>query len=235
MPSPSPSPYGFVPTRQLVLVDLLALLLAVKPGERAMVAIDGVDGVGKTHLVRELLSLAPHVSGREIVAVSIDGFHRPRAERHADGSTAQTFYRDSYDYEAFRGAVVHPFRNGLEVRPAAFDVAADEPVNPDPIECADDAILLVDGIFLRRPELREIWDASVWVMAPFHVTVPRGNARFPGRSTDPEHLDNERCVDGQGLYIEQARLAPPTWILDNTHLDRPALIEPDPEDPQWFG
>lgn len=226
---------GFLPTRQLVLVDLLSLLLSVRPRERAIVAIDGVDGVGKSHLVRELLSLAPHVSGREVLAVSIDGFHRPRDERHAGGRTAQSFYRCSYNYAAFESAVLSPFRRGLEIRPAVFDVAADTPVHPDPIEAADDALLLVEGIFLRRPELRGSWDASVWVTAPFDVTVARGNARFPGRSSDPEHQDNRRYVGGQQLYIEQARLAPPTWIVDNTDLNRPVLVEPDPEDPQWFG
>lgn len=228
---------GFVPTRQLVLIDLLSMVLAVRPGERALVAVDGVDGVGKTHLAQELVALADLVAGRQLLSVSIDGFHRPRAERLARGNGPETFYRDSYDYNAFRRQVTDPFRSGREVRPAVFDVAADTPVHPDPIEPSEDAVLLVDGIFLRRPELAALWDASIWVKAPFAVTVPRGNARFAARagaSTDPDHPDNARYVGGQQLYLQQARLHPPTWIVDNTDLQRPALVQPDPDEPNWF-
>ncbi|WP_237565628.1 uridine kinase [Ornithinimicrobium cavernae] len=228
---------GFLPVRQLVLVDLLAMLVAVRPGERAVIAIDGVDGAGKSRLAAELVALAPHVAGREVRSVSIDGFHHPRARRHARGSGPETFYRDSYDYEAFRAKVLRPFRAGREYVPAVHDVTTDRAVAPDPVEASADALLLVDGIFLRRPELAGEWDATLMVLVPLRVSVPRGNARFPNRpagSDDPAHEANARYVGGQKLYLQQARLHPPTWILDNTDLQRPVLIDPDPEDPQWL-
>lgn len=227
---------GFLPVRQLVLVDLLSMMLATRPGERAVVAVDGPDGVGKTRLVGELLALAPHVAGREVLAVGIDGFHRPRAERHAGGSTPETFYADSYDYDSFRTLVLRPFRAGQAVVPAAFDVRSDRPVHPAPVEPAQDALLIVEGIFLRRPELAREWDATCLVTAPETVTVPRGNARFPDLMGHPDPADpvNRRYVEGQRLYRQQARLHPPTWIVDNTDLHRPELVVPDPDEPQWF-
>lgn len=229
---------GFLPVRQLVLVDLLSLMVAVHPGERTVIAVDGPDGVGKTRLVGELLSLAPHVAGRTVHAVSVDGFHRPRAVRHARGSTGETFYADSYDYEALRRKVLRPFRAGREIVPAVHDVDTDRPVHPDPVELPDDAVLLVEGIFLRRPELRGEWDATCLVTAPLQITVPRGNARHPqGRvagDEDPDHPANARYVEGQRLYRLQARTWAPTWIVDNTELTRPELIVPDPDEPQWF-
>jgi hypothetical protein len=36
------------------------------------------------------------------------------------------------------------------------------------------------------------------------------------------------------LYRLQSRTWPPDWIVDNTDLQRPALVVPDPEEPQWF-
>lgn len=230
---------GFLPTRQLVLVDLLALMCATNPGQRAIVAVDGPDGVGKTRLVGELVALAPYVAGREVLSVSVDGFHHPRARRYAQGRTAETYYRDSFDYEALRAKVLRPFRAGLEIVPAVHDVRSDQPVHPDPVEAADDALLIVEGVFLRRPGLEGEWDATCLVTAPRSVTVPRGNARFPGASVsgdeDPEHAANARYVGGQRLYEQQARVWEPTWIVDNSDLQRPELIVPDPEEPQWFG
>ena len=220
----------------MVLVDLLGMMLAIRPGERAIIAIDGVDGVGKTHLASELVSLAPHVAGREVLSVSIDGFHHPREHRHRSGSGPETFYRDSYDYPAFIAKVVEPFRAGREIVPAVRDVGSDRPVALDPVEATDDAVLLVDGIFLRRPELFPLWDATLLVMAPLEVSVPRGNARFPDLRAHPDPADpaNARYVGGQRLYVQQSRVSPPTWLLDNTDLQRPHLLDPDPDEPQWF-
>lgn len=218
---------GFVPQRQLVLVDLLSMLLAVHPGERAVIAIDGVDGCGKTRLSAELRALAKHVSGRQVLGVSIDGFHHPAAVRHRDGRTAETFYRDSYDYDAFRRLVLAPFRAGVEITPAFRDVASDELVHPDPIEPDDDALLLVDGIFLHRDELASEWDASVWVEVPFSVSVPRGRRRdAPDRPDldDPEHPEQQRYVGGQRLYLEEVDvLARCQWMVDNADLRAPVL------------
>ncbi|USQ75167.1 uridine kinase [Ornithinimicrobium cryptoxanthini] len=228
---------GFLPVRQLVLVDLLSMMLSVHPGQRVLIGIDGVDGAGKSRLAAELVALAPHVAGREVRSVSIDGFHHPRARRHARGTGPETFYQDSYDYEAFRASVLRPFRVGEDYVPAVHDVRTDHAVSPAPVTASDDALLLVDGIFLRRPELAAEWDATLLVLVPLSVSVPRGNARFEGRpegADDPAHEANARYVGGQQLYLQQARLHPPTWILDNTDLQRPALLEPDPEEPQWL-
>lgn len=225
---------GFLPVRQLVLVDLLSMMLSVHPGQRVLIGIDGVDGAGKSRLAAELVALAPHVAGREVRSVSIDGFHHPRARRHARGNGPETFYQDSYDYEAFRASVLHPFRAGADYAPAVHDVSTDLAVSPALETASDDALLLVDGIFLRRPELAAEWDATLLVLVPLSVSVPRGNARFESRADNPEHEANARYVGGQKLYLQQARLHPPTWILDNTDLQRPALLAPDPEEPQWL-
>lgn len=226
---------GFVPVRQLVLVDLLGLMLGVRPGERAVVAIDGVDGAGKSHLAAELVSLAGHVAGREVLSVSMDGFHHPRAYRYRHGRTAQSYYRDAFDYDAFERLVLTPFRVGRELVPAAHDVESDLAVHPDPVEADDDALLLVDGVFLHRPELVSRWDATVFVHVPFEVSVPRGAARRPERRVEgdqsPDHPVHARYVQAQRFYLDQAPVQQATWVLDNTDLRRPDLFHGDKDEP----
>lgn len=226
------------PVRQLVLVDLLSLMLSTGPGRRVVVAVDGPDGAGKTHLVHELVALAEHVAGRQVLAVSVDDFHHPRALRWAMGRDARTHYEDAFDYAALRERVLRPFRDGGPVVPASWDLAQDRPLDPDPVHPGEDALLLVEGVYLRRPQLVGEWDATCLVTAPARVTVPRGNARFPDRRVpgddDPAHPANARYTGGQALYRQQSRTAPPTWIVDNTDLARPEIIVPDPDEPQWF-
>lgn len=222
-----------IPARLDVLTDLLGLILATRPRERALIAIDGPDGVGKSSLSAELRALARLVSDREVLGVSIDGFHRPRAARYAHGTDAASYYRHAFDYPAFLSKAVEPFRAGREIVPAVHDVASDQAVYPDPVEPADDAVLLVDGVFLQRPELGQVFDAVLLVTADPEVTVPRGNARFglPREQDDPDHPGNARYVGAQRLYEYELRIHReyPTWILDNTDLDRPRLLEPDIE------
>ncbi|XVX18881.1 uridine kinase [Actinomycetota bacterium] len=213
-------------TREATLLALLERIRGVRPGERALVAIDGVDGAGKSHLADELVALAATSPGRPLLRVSIDGFHRPRQERYAAGRGPEGFYRASYAYDRFREAVVEPLRAGRPVVPAVWDVVADAPVPPAEVTLPADGIVVVDGIFLHRPELADVWDATVWLEVPFEVSVPRGNARFEGLVDDPESPDNARYVGGQRLYLAEADPAGrATWVLDNTDLDHPVLTD----------
>lgn len=222
-------------SRSSVLARLLEEIERVRPERRILVALDGFDGAGKTHLSAELAELARTRGVRPVVRVSIDGFHRPKAERVAAGSGPEGFYSGSYRYEAFRSDVVDSLREHGSITPAIWDVARNEPVNAAQIAVPPRGIVLVDGIFLQRPELSDVWDAVVWVHAPFEVSVPRGNARFAGaHDPDPEALSNRRYVGGQRLYLAEARPEEQaTWILDNTLLAQPTLRQitsPRPHD-----
>lgn len=195
----------------------------MRTGERVAVAVDGVDGAGKTVLADQLAEVL--AAERDVVRVSIDGFHRPRSQRVARGRGPETFYEDSYDYDAFRRAVVEPFRRGEPLVPAVNDVLTDGPVHPDAVAVGVDTVLLVDGIFLQRPQLSDVWDATIWVEVPFSVSVPRGNARFGDEhDPDPDAESNHRYVGGQRLYLAEADpRGRATWVVDNTDLDSPVL------------
>ena len=218
-----PPPAG---RRGEVLAELAGLLLTLRPGGCVVVALDGVDGAGKTVLGHELATLVrPY---REVHRVSVDGFHRPREVRYARGRTAETFYRDQYDHDSIRGLLVEPFKAGEPWVRAVHDVEQEVPVEllPEP-GAGPGAVLLLDGIFLHRPELADLWGAGVWVDVPFEVSVPRGNARFVevgAEEADPASAANARYVGGQRLYLAEVDPASrATWVLDNTDLAAPVL------------
>lgn len=222
------TPMALSPRREAVVRRLLEEFQHVAPGRPALIAIDGFDGAGKSRLASELVTLTSS-DQRPVISVTIDQFHRPRAERDAAGKDANGFYHGSYQYDRFIDCVVEPLRRGQPMVTGVWDVAADEPLTLEPVSVARDVIVLVDGIFLHRPELLGVWDASVWVDVPFEISVPRGNARFPGaHDPDPQAASNQRYVGGQRLYLS---LAQPfehcTWILDNSEIDAPVLSRPE--------
>jgi hypothetical protein len=87
--------------RRRVLAAVVARM--PRPGRRSVVAVDGVDGAGKTTFADELAAvLAEDRSAGEVERASVDGFHHPRARRYAAGRTGETFWSDSYDYPDHR-------------------------------------------------------------------------------------------------------------------------------------
>ncbi len=202
-------------------VELVSAVAArIRAAGARRVAVDGVDGAGKTTFADELAGAL----GNDAVRVSIDGFHNPRAVRYARGrDDPEGFYRDSYDYASFVAAVLEP---ADAVVPAVFDHETDSRVEAAPVPLGPGSILVVDGIFLHRDELTRWWDFSVWLEVPFAVSIPRGASRGIGfGSPDPDAPGNRRYVEGQRLYLRECdprRRA--TVVVDNTDLAFPRLV-----------
>ena len=78
-------------------------------------------------------------------------------------------------------------------------------------------------VFLHRQELESYWEMSVFLDAPFEVTMARAAAR-DGNSPDVNTPENRRYVEGQRLYLEfcQPRRAA-TMVLDYEDLSSPKL------------
>jgi uridine kinase len=214
-------------TRARVIATIASEVRAAAPVSFSRVAVDGVDGAGKTFFADELAAELCR-AGRPVVRVSVDGFHNPREVRYRRGrSDPEGFFRDSYDYDRLISLVLEPLSpNGSGTyAPAAYDIVAERPVAPVTVQAPAGAILIIDGIFLHRDELAVYWDYSIWLDVPFDVSIPRGAQRGPGFGhADPAHPSNQRYVEGQRIYIRECLPEQrATVILDNTVLETPIL------------
>ncbi|KJL45347.1 uridine kinase [Microbacterium trichothecenolyticum] len=200
------------------------------PAGRVIVAIDGLDGAGKTVFADGLAEVFAE-TGDAVFRAGIDGFHRPRAERYARGRRSPDgFYRDSYDYATFRRVLIDPFRDGAQTagttgfQLSAFDVARDASVESQWVTAPLDAVLVVDGIFLNRPELQDLWDWSVWLDVPFDVAYARMALR-DGSDPDPDAPSNARYRQGQEIYVNEAHPRDAaSVIVDNADLAHPRIV-----------
>ncbi|MDF2581213.1 MAG: tmk 1 [Microbacterium sp.] len=199
-------------------------------GGRVIVAVDGLDGAGKTVFADGLAEVFAE-TGDAVFRAGIDGFHRPRSERYLRGRhSPEGLYRDSFDYATFRRVLIDPFRDGAQTagttgfQLAAFDVVRDAPVESQWVTAPLDAVLVVDGVFLHRPELRDLWDWSIWLDVPFDVSYARMALR-DGSDPDPDAPSNARYRQGQEIYLREARpQEEASVIVDNTDLAHPRIV-----------
>jgi uridine kinase len=192
---------------------------------RVLVAVDGPDAAGKTTFAAQLAEATPS----KVIQASADDFQFPRAVRSRRGKlSAEGYYLDAFDHDTLTARLLVPFRDGASrVAVSAWSYRRDVP-DERSIDVPERAVLIVDGVFLQRPELRDIWSLVIYVTAPTEVTFRRGVERDAG---EVGHLDRvteryrERYLPGQALY--RADVDPEAAcdvLIDNTDPTRPLLL-----------
>jgi uridine kinase len=217
------------------LVERLGdVVAALQQSHPVRVAVDGPDAAGKTTLADEL-AVGLRNRGRVVVRASIDGFHRPRAERYRRGEDSpEGYYEDSFDYEALRRLLLDPLGPGGDrvYRSAVFDFRIDAPRTDAVAVASEDDVLIFDGVFLLRPELFESWDLRIFVSASFEEILRRAvkrDAVLFGSRSEVERRYRTRYIPGQKLYFATARASETAdLVLDNEEPTRPALRWPRP-------
>jgi uridine kinase len=215
--------------RRPSLAALAELIEAVERPHPVRVAIDGPDAAGKTTLADELANELG-ARGRTVLRASIDGFHRPRAERYRRGrDSPEGYYREAFDYEAVRSEPLEPLGpdGDRRYRAAVFDLGCDARLRPPRIAAPADAILVADGVFLQRLELAALWDFRVFAHAEAQELLCRAcerDAALFGSAEAVRERYERRYLAGQRLYVDEVgprELA--DVVVDNTHTAAPAL------------
>ena len=124
------------------------------------IAVDGVTAAGKTTFADKLADLLGGVA-----RITIDDYHRP---------PLQNYYPDSFDFDAFRAAVL----------------AAPRP-------------LVADGVFLLHPDLRDLWDLTIFLRCDREVALERGIARDESWMENARERYAARYVPGETQYLEE--------------------------------
>jgi len=194
-------------TREQAVREVAEAIVAVERPHPVRVAVDGVGASGKT-VFADALAEEVRRGGRDVVRVSIDGFHNPAATRTRQGADSpRGYYEDSFDYGAFTSHVLEPLGPGgsRSIRRAVFDFRTDSPVDSPVEDVAPDAVLIVDGIFLLRPELLAGWDYRVFVEVDFDVALARALTRdlvLFGSAEAVEERYRARYIPGEKHYLD---------------------------------
>jgi uridine kinase len=139
------------------------------------VGVDGFSAAGKSTLAAELAAtVVDH--GRTCIRADLDDFKRPRAERPPGPAG---FYHGAFDLDAIRALLLSPLGPGGDrhIRLKFFDQQNQAPFPVEVQSVPADTVLVADGAYLLRPELRGLWEFRIFVEIDFDLVLARGAAR----------------------------------------------------------
>ena len=198
MPS---GPMSQTKERAEFITDLSDMIAQIEVGHPVRVAIDGIDGAGKTTLADELVEPIRRL-GREVIRSSVDGFHNPRELRYRRGRwSPEGYFYDSFDYRSVRETILEPLGplGDRKYRVAKFDYRTDWPCFLRFAARHQTQCCFFDGVFLLRHELIGMWDLTIFLDVSFENAGKRCAARAGDGVVVPEH--EARYFDGQRLYL----------------------------------
>jgi uridine kinase len=136
--------------------EFLALIRSAS-ARLALVAIDGQSAAGKSTWSRMLQT--KHL---DATIVQTDDFYRVLDPSYRDGLDAAEGYTEYYDWQRLEAQVLGPPRSGMTARYQRYDWDTNELgdwTTVDPV-----GLIIVEGCYCARPELRNYYDAIVFVV-----------------------------------------------------------------------
>ena len=206
--------------RIVFLRELATEILGVYGLGRTVVAIDGTDAAERAAFADDLAAV---LDEREhpVFRASLRAFRRSIAEQQQFGlEPVERLLRHLYDFSLLRRVLLDPFRlggsTGFVTR--AFDADRDTWIEPTWLTGPPDASLILDGEYLNRKELRDLWSYSVL------METEADAVRFrPGGGEETDAVNEHEIADR--LYRGQVR--PRTWataVVDVSNPDDPRRV-----------
>lgn len=187
-----------------------------------VIGISGIDASGKTTFTRTLAEELEQ-DGYKVQMIHLDDFHYPADIRRSNSvPPAQAYYARTFDYHRVIKELLQPIQSGLPLTREllCLDLEKDEFCLIRRYDIDRNTIVLMEGVFLFRPELRDLFDFKVYLHIDFDTCLERVVARDGYLFGSPENIVRrykEKYLPGQSLYFQEANpMETADLVLDNT-------------------
>ncbi|MEV8099463.1 hypothetical protein [Kitasatospora sp. NPDC085879] len=218
------------PIGRAELVERLRTLLgrSKHPDRPLVVGITGMDTSGKSRLADELADALAHRATPHQV-VHIDDFHHPRAHRYRpDLPEPEQYYAHSIDFERAARDVLRPIRDEgrLDTELTLLDLPTDTPTLRRRYTVGPRTTVIVEGVFLLRPEVRDLIDLFVHLDVREDVVLERARIRdVPGQGEDVMRKYGTKYLPAQRAYLAAHPPARHAHVLvDNSDWTNPVVL-----------
>ena len=138
-----------------------------------LVGVSGIDGCGKGYLAAQLQA---HLALRGVIPaiLNVDGWLNLPQERFDQNAPAVNFYENALRLNQFFNQLVLPLRDRRSVHLVAdfVDETASD-YRKHTYDYRDIPVILVEGIFLFKPEYRKYFDLAIWIDCSFQTALAR--------------------------------------------------------------
>lgn len=193
---------------------------------RTLVAVDGLDGSGKSQIARALAVACEAETGAPAFVFRVDDFRRPLGPLPAGADEAAVYYDRYYDFAALDACLVRFLAGAPTALIPRFDTAREVVDGEQELAFGAAQIALLEGVFVLRA--RAAAEAPLLLL---EVSEDVARQRILARDTSRgrprevvEHRMNNRYFPAQRLYraaFDPVRRA--DVIIDNDHWEHPRL------------
>ena len=138
-----------------------------------LVGISGIDGSGKGYLAAQLQA---HLALRGVIPaiLNVDGWLNLPEKRFDQNAPAVNFYENAIRFDQFFSQLVLPLRDGRSIHlEADFVEEIASNYRNHTYHFRDVPVVLVEGIFLFKPQYRKYFDLAIWIDCSFPTALVR--------------------------------------------------------------
>lgn len=200
--------------------QILAHRNSIPESRSLLVGLSGIDGSGKGYVAGQIEAhLAQY--GLAAAIVNVDGWLNLPERRFSNEAPAENFYENAIRFDEFFSQLVLPLRDRRSIHLVA-DLTEERAASfrKHIYDFKDVGVVVVEGIFLFKPQYREFFDLAIWLDCSFPTALARAIGRaqeglsvaktiaayeaiyFPAQRI---HLAQDRPREGADLILENDR------------------------------
>ena len=142
-----------------------------------LVGVSGIDGCGKGYVAAQLQA---HLALRGVIPaiLNIDGWLNLPEKRFDQNAPAVNFYENAIRFEQFFSQLALPLRERRSIHLVAdFVEETASNYRKHTYDYQDVSVVLVEGIFLFKPQYRKYFDLAIWIDCSFPTALARAIVR----------------------------------------------------------
>lgn len=171
-----------------------------------LVALDGLGGAGKTVLAEKLdtgLKLKD-----KLIVIHLDDYIVKRANRYHTGKEEwYEYYFLQWDAAMIRENLLFQLHMSPSTITLPFYEKEKDQLKPKTIQIPDEAIIIMEGVFLQRPEWRVFYDVIIYLDCPKEIRHQRVLQRDSYLGDRQERLEKytKRYWPAEDYYVKTIR------------------------------
>jgi uridine kinase len=138
-----------------------------------LVGVSGIDGCGKGYLAAQLQA---HLALYGVIPaiLNVDGWLNLPQKRFDENAPAANFYENAIRLDQFFSQLVLPLRDRRSIHlEADFVEETASNYRKHSYDYDDVSVVLVEGIFLFKPQYRKYFDLTIWIDCSFPTALAR--------------------------------------------------------------